>query len=110
MTLTAGDRLEIYELLALHGHVMDAGEFDRLGELFTDDLVYDLEALGHGRLEGTEAVVQASRALGDANPLGHHVTNSLVTAARDDEAVVRPKGIGVLANGTSGTTVFPVRS
>jgi SnoaL-like domain len=104
--LTAEDRLEIYELLALHGHLMDAGEFDRLDELFTDDFVYDLEALGYGRLAGAEALVEASRALGDGNPLGHHVTNSLVTANRDDEAVVRSKGIGVLADGTSGTVVY----
>ena len=25
------DRLAVHELLALHGHLVDAGEFDRLG-------------------------------------------------------------------------------
>ena len=48
MTLTTDDRVAIYELIALHGHLMDAGEFDRLGELFTNDFVYDVEAFGFG--------------------------------------------------------------
>jgi 3-phenylpropionate/cinnamic acid dioxygenase small subunit len=106
MALEAQDRLEIYELLALHGHLMDAGEFDRLGELFTEDFVYDLDALGHGQLQGAGALVEASLALGDNNPLGHHVTNALVTESTGDEALVRSKGIGILADGTSGTVVY----
>jgi hypothetical protein len=106
MTLTVEDRLEIYELLALHGHLMDAGEFDRLDELFTEDFVYDVEAFGYGRLEGIDALAAASRAAGDNNPLGHHVTNALITAAEVDRATVRSKGIGVLADGTSGTVIY----
>jgi 3-phenylpropionate/cinnamic acid dioxygenase small subunit len=106
MPLSAEDRLEIYELLALHGHLMDAGSFDRLDELFTEDFVYDLEALGSGNLEGAEALAEASRALGDDNPLGHHVTNALITGGDAHEATVRSKGIGVLANGASGSVVY----
>jgi 3-phenylpropionate/cinnamic acid dioxygenase small subunit len=106
MALEVQDRLEIYELLALHGHLMDAGEFDRISELFTEDFVYDLDALGHGQLEGASALVEASLALGDHNPLGHHVTNALVTESTGDEARVRSKGIGILADGTSGTVVY----
>jgi hypothetical protein len=107
MTISADDRLAIYELIALHGHVMDAGEFDRLDELFADDFVYDLERLGSGRLEGAKALVDAAIAVGDANPLGHHVTNSLVIGEEDDGSVrVRSKGIGVRADGSSGTVVY----
>ena len=106
MPLSAEDRLEIYELLALHGHLMDGGAFDRLDDLFTEDFVYDLEALGAGTLQGGQALVDASRAMGDDNPLGHHVTNALVIRGDEDEAIVRSKGIGVLANGTSGTVVY----
>jgi 3-phenylpropionate/cinnamic acid dioxygenase small subunit len=106
MAFTVEDRLAIYELLALHGHLMDAGGFDRLGELFTDDFVYDVEALGYGALEGAQALAEASQALGDDNPLGHRVMNARVTGSKDDEATVRSKGIGILANGTSGTVVY----
>ena len=106
MELTVEDRLAIYELVALHGHLIDAGAFDRLDELFTEDFVYDVEALGYGHLDGARAFVEASVALGDDNPLGHHVTNALVTGGADNEATVRSKGIGILANGTSGTVVY----
>ena len=106
MALDAQDRLEIYELLALHGHLMDAGEFGRLSELFTEDFVYDLDALGHGQLEGAGALVEAAIASGDNNPLGHHVTNAIVIESTGDEALVRSKGIGIRADGTSGTVVY----
>jgi 3-phenylpropionate/cinnamic acid dioxygenase small subunit len=107
MTISTDDRLAIYELIALHGHLMDAGEFDRLGELFTDDFVYDLQPLGYGQLKGAMALVEAALALGDANPLGHHVTNTIVTGEEDDGSVrVRSKGIGIRVDGSSGTVVY----
>ena len=106
MALTTDDRIAIYELIALHGHLMDDGAFDRLDELFTEDFVYDVEALGFGSLKGVDAFTQASRALGDDNPVGHHVTNTVVVSAKHDVATVRSKGIGILADGKSGTVVY----
>jgi hypothetical protein len=107
MTISTDDRLAIYELIALHGHLMDAGEFDRLDELFTDDFVYDLELLGYGQLKGAVALVEAAVALGDANPLGHHVTNTLVIGEADDGSVrVRSKGIAIRGDGSAGTVAY----
>jgi hypothetical protein len=107
MAISTDDRLAIYELIALHGHLMDAGEFDRLDELFTDDFVYDVEALGHGRIRGAQTFVETATALGENNPLGHHVTNSLVIAEEDDGGVrVRSKGIGIGTDGSSGTVIY----
>jgi hypothetical protein len=58
-------------------------------------------------LHGAKALVDAATALGDDNPLGHHVTNSLVIAEEDDGCVrVRSKGIGIRADGSSGTIVY----
>jgi hypothetical protein len=65
MALTTDDRITIYELIALHGHLMDGGEFERLDELFTEDFVYDVTALGFETLEGIDALTEASRACGD---------------------------------------------
>lgn len=104
--MTADDRLAIHELIALHGHLVDAGEFDRLDELFAADFTYDVTAFGVGVLTGAEAFAEASRALGDDNPLGHHVTNVVVVAGDEASATVRSKGLGVLADGTSGTVVY----
>lgn len=104
--LDVEDRLAIYELMALHGHLMDDGAFDRLDELFTEDFVYDLGALGFGCLRGSDALVSSALTLGDANPLAHHVTNALVIATEADEATVRSKGIAVRPDGSTGTVVY----
>src|SRR5579859_4292907 len=92
--------------MALHGHLMDEGAFDRLGELFTEDFVYDLTPLGLAELRGTNALVNAARDLGEANPLGHHVTNALVVAGDATVATVRSKGIAIRSDGGSGTVVY----
>jgi SnoaL-like domain len=48
MALTAEDRAAIAALISMHGHLVDAGELDRLDELFTADVT----DLGAGPLEG----------------------------------------------------------
>jgi 3-phenylpropionate/cinnamic acid dioxygenase small subunit len=106
MSLSVADRLAIHELLALHGHLMDGGEFDRLGELFTDDVVYDLTEFGYGSLHGWAAIGDAGRALGNGNPVGHHVTNVLVAEEPDGTVRARSKGIGIAADGTAGSVVY----
>jgi hypothetical protein len=106
MPLSIDDRLAIHELIALHGHVMDLGAFERLPELFTGDVVYDLRDFGGGELHGTEAIAEAGRALGAGNPVGHHVTNVVITAGDGDAAEVLSKGLGVRADGTCGSLVY----
>ena len=106
MTLTRDDRAAITDLIALHGHLVDSGQLDRLDELFTVDVVYDLEALGYGRLTGIDAIRDAAVALGDKNPVGHHVTNVLITDANGDDVEVSSKGFGVQADGSVGSVVY----
>jgi len=106
VTLSVEDRLAVHELLSLHGHLMDGGEFDRMEELFCSDVVYDVSAFGLGELHGHEAITRASLALGEANPIGHHVTNICVTEDPDGTVRVRSKGIGVSATGSVGSVVY----
>jgi len=106
MSLSTGDRLAIHELLALHGHLMDEGSFERLGELFSADVVYDLRDYGGGELRGIAAIVDAAKALGAGNPLAHHVTNVVITAGDGDRAEVLSKGLGVRADGGIGSVVY----
>lgn len=49
---------------------------------------------------GARAGFDASRALGDANAVGHHVTNICVSEDPDGTVRVRSKGIGIYAAGT----------
>lgn len=105
MALTADDRLEIHELLARHGHLVDDGALERLGELFTDDVVYDLTPLGGVALRGLEPIVASARELGDQNPVAHLVTNILV-AEDDGQVTARSKFIGVRRDGSVGSGVY----
>jgi SnoaL-like domain len=100
------DHLALHELIALHGHLFDMGELDRLEELFTDDVVYDVEDLGGGVLRGIAAIREAARSLGDQNPLGHHTTNVTILDLDGDTARVRSKGIGVSTDGTVTTVIY----
>lgn len=104
MTLTAEDRFVITELISMHGHLVDGGELDRLGELFTGDVVHDLTDFGQEPLAGVAAVRAAALAPGDLNPVGHHVTNVVLT--RLDSGEVHALGIGVRADGTSGSVSY----
>lgn len=106
MALSQQDRAEICDLVSLHGHLTDAGELGLFGELFTDDVVYDVGDFGLGALHGVAAIREAALALGDANPVGHHVTNVVVTGVDDRSARVRSKGVGVRADGTVGSVVY----
>jgi hypothetical protein len=107
MTLRIEDRVAIIELVGLHGHLMDEGAFDRLDELFAADASYDLTDFGAGVLHGIDAIRDAALALGDRNPVGHHVTNIIVGQQQEDGSVpVRSKGIGIGTDGSTGSVVY----
>jgi 3-phenylpropionate/cinnamic acid dioxygenase small subunit len=105
MRFTTDDRLAIHDLLALHGHLVDAGALDRLGELFSDDVVYDLTPLGGTVLEGVEEIAASARELGENNPVAHLVTN-IVVEERGGEVTARSKFLGVRRDGSVGSGVY----
>ncbi|HEY7433462.1 MAG TPA: nuclear transport factor 2 family protein [Streptosporangiaceae bacterium] len=106
MALSEQDRIDINDLINLHGHLTDAGELDQASELFTPDVTYDLADFGLDPLQGTAAIREAALALGDANPVGHHVTNIVITELDDRSARVQSKGIGVKADGAAGSVTY----
>jgi hypothetical protein len=104
--LTAEDRWAIGETIALHGHLFDNGELDRLDELFTPDVVYDVTDVGMGSLHGIAEILRATLELGDGNPLAHHVTNITITDVEDDCVRTRCKGIAVIQGGRCGSATY----
>lgn len=100
------DRIAITELIAMHGHLVDAGHLDRLGEVFTEDVVYDVRPLGAAPIEGLAGLRAAAEALGDRNPVGHHVTNVVLTEGGDDTVSALSKGLGVGADGSCGSVTY----
>jgi 3-phenylpropionate/cinnamic acid dioxygenase small subunit len=109
MTLSAEQQLDIHRLVSLHGHLADLRAFDRFGEVFTEDIVYDMEGLGQGTTHGTAALRDAALAAGDRNPVGHHVTNIVITEGIDGVVRVRSKYIGVMRDGRTGSGVYEDR-
>ncbi|MFC0432364.1 nuclear transport factor 2 family protein [Kutzneria buriramensis] len=106
MALTAQDRIDITDLINLHGHLVDGGAWNRVEDVFRADVAYDLEDFGLGTLHGVAAIREAALALGEANPVGHHVTNIVITEGGENEVRVRSKGIGISAAGTAGSVEY----
>jgi hypothetical protein len=97
--LTVEDRQAISEILSLHGHIFDGGHLDRLGEIFTPEVVYDLTDAGVGTFEGIEAIRSGALKLGARNPVAHHVTNVVITSEEGDLVTARSKGLMIMADG-----------
>lgn len=105
--LTAEDRWAIGETISLHGHLFDEGQLDRLDELFTSDIVYDVSDLGSGILVGIDAIRTAALELGPRNPLAHIVTNIVIGEAESaDTATVRSKAIAIMSDNTCRTASY----
>jgi hypothetical protein len=104
--LSSDDRLAIHELLHLHGHLCDAGAFDRFDEIATEDVVYDVSDLGGGVLHGLDELRAASIALGAGNPVAHLVTNVVVGEVTAAGVDVVSKGLGVMESGAIGSVVY----
>ena len=106
MTLSWEDHVAINELIALHGHLCDSGELDRLDEVFTADVTYDVSDYGFGILRGLASNRAAALALGDRNPVGHHVTNVILTEQGPGLVHAHSKGIGVTTDGQCGSVTY----
>jgi SnoaL-like domain len=106
MVLTAEDRFAIADLINLHGHLTDRGDFDGLPMLFAEEITYDVSAFGGGILVGLTAVREAALALGDANPVAHHVTNIVLNETPDGMVHALSKGLGVMAAGSIGSVTY----
>jgi ketosteroid isomerase-like protein len=104
--VSAEDRIAIHELIALHGHLADDRRAEDVDQLVTDDVTYDLEDYGMGTVRGLAALRALFEARPGVQPVGHHVTNVIVTATHDGGAHVRSKGLAVMENGTVGTVIY----
>ncbi len=102
-TLTLEDRLDIHELIALYGHLIDEGSFERLVEIFTEDAVFDLSGFDGTRFEGLEAIIRMMEG-SQQHPLAHHASNIVVQPG--DPVRVLSKGIGVGHGGRVGSVVY----
>jgi hypothetical protein len=108
MTISSRNRLAVEGLIKLHGHIVDQGAWHRLHEVFDPAVAMDITAFGGGKLRGLDAIRDAAIALGEDNPIAHHVTN--IVLRRDGTQLVGiSKGFGVRSDGTVGSVEYEDR-
>ena len=104
--MDAEDREAITRLINRHGYLIDTGRLDGLHEIFTADVVYDVSDFGGGEISGLEAMREWVLALGDRNPVAHHVTNIVLDEITDGVVHGLSKGIGIAGDGTARSVTF----
>lgn len=106
MSLSTDDRVAIADLINQHGHLTDRGDFDGMSAVFTEDVTYDVSAFGAGVLTGLAGAREAALALGDANPVAHHVTNTVLDERTNGFVHALSKGLGIMADGSAGSVTY----
>lgn len=92
------DRLELHELAARYGDLIDARDWDGLESIFVPEASFDLTDIGVGVLQGLEAIKRHMDAE-PHHPLSHHITNIYVDHLEGDTARLRSRVLGMLADG-----------
>ncbi len=86
------DRIAIGDLLSLYGHVLDLGQWDRIGELFTRDAVFDAGTSTLPPMRGIDEILERLPPLEDPYPnQSHHATNVVIEEKSAARAIVRSK-------------------
>lgn len=89
--LSERDRIEIEEVIAIYGHVVDDNAWDRAHLVFSDDFVFDFSEFGRPNLNG---VAELRSALQGRKVYSHHSTNIVIQESEDGTVRVRSKFIG----------------
>ena len=107
--LNLEDDLAIHRVLALHGHLSDTHNTKHFGRVFSQDIVYDLSAVGMGVLTGLDALSASKPTDNPNNPIAQHLTNVVLSAQSDDTVHALSKSIAVRPDGSClSVTYFDV--
>lgn len=104
MEPTTDDIVAINQLMSLWGHILDAGQWDRVGEVLTEDAVYDARVFGIEPAHGIAAI--SANLSGGQHALAHHASNVVVTAGDGDSLNVLSKGLGLVEGGTAVSATY----
>ena len=98
-------RVEIHELAARYGIVIDDRDWDALGSVFTEDAVFVTTGFPGGdvRLDGLAAIREYMQ--GARHPVAHHVTNVAVVEGNDGVGL-RSKIVGSGRRGRVGSADY----
>jgi len=106
--IASDDYIEIANLMGRYGHIMEecsmsGGPWDRLGEIYSDDVVFGVEPdgvwmNGLGELKDTWGA--------STHPWGHHATNLVIESTGPDSATCASKVIIILPDARTVTGVY----
>jgi hypothetical protein len=102
--MDSADRLELHELPGRYGDAIDDRAWDRLGDIFTEDAVFDLTDLGGPRCEGLAAIKEFMDSF-DGHPKTHLMTNVYVDE-HSDGAELRFRIVAMLSGGTMASASY----
>ncbi|GAA2217767.1 nuclear transport factor 2 family protein [Micromonospora olivasterospora] len=97
------DARAIEELLNRVAYILDAHEYDRLGEVFAPGILFD----NPGRLtaNGLDDVIAAFKAI-TTPAVSHHITNVVVGGVDDDTAECDSKALALRAGGEVTAAIY----
>lgn len=101
MPITTAARIELHELAARYGDLIDARDWAGLATVFTEDAVFDLTDTGAGVLRGLSAI-QSYMDATDTHPLAHLITNIRV-ADGEDGIRLHSRVLGILPDRRVGS-------
>jgi ketosteroid isomerase-like protein len=103
--VTIVERLEINELAARYGNVVDDRDWDRLDSVFTSDAVFELHGfpVSDLRFDGLAAIREFMT--GSRHPVAHHVTNVEIDVSSDGVGL-RSKVMGSGHRGRVGSADY----
>src|SRR5262245_972690 len=102
--MDVADRLELHELPARYGDAIDDRAWDRLGDIFTPDAVFDLTDLGSRRCEGLDDIVRFMDVEAE-HPRAHLMTNIYVDETASG-VQLRFRIVALLPEGRVGTASY----
>jgi hypothetical protein len=98
------DVLAVQDVLSTYSHVVDDRAWERLGDVFASDAVFDATAYGGGVSEGLAALRRRWERTPPARL--HHHTDTLVYQDDDGTVRARSKGISVFDDGSVAAGVY----
>jgi ketosteroid isomerase-like protein len=93
-------------LMSLYGHLLDERAFDRLVEVFTDDVVFVSPMPDAPTTTSLAELVERWSAPSLPHPVAHHATNVVVLAEDEDGMDVVSKGLALEADGRAWSVVY----
>jgi len=87
VTLSADDRIELHELVARYGNVVDDCDLDALGTVYTEDARFTL-VTASGREVHKQGLAEIGEFLAASKSANAHILTNVTTALTDDQVVL----------------------